>query len=355
MEYNKRLLSLDVLRGFDMFWIMGAGVVVTALAQLLEMPALAAQMGHVAWNGFRFFDLIFPLFLFIAGISFPFSAAKNRDGIYGKIAKRALLLVVFGLIYNGLFAFDWSGVRIFSVLGRIGLAWALGAVIYLNTGRVGRLWISVSILLAYWLLLRFCVAPDAPVGTDGLSYEGNLVGYVDRLLFAGHLHVPHVFDPEGLLSLIPAVVTALLGMWAGDVVRSDKKPMRTMLLVGVGLLVLALLWNEVMPINKNLWSSSFVCLTGGIGFLLFAFFYWVIDVKGWRSWTFFFQVIGVNSITIYMLQCMVDVGYTSHFLVGGVAGLLPGAWATLVEALAYTAVSWLVLWALYRYKIFLKV
>lgn len=346
MEQNRRLRSLDALRGFDMFWIMGGGAMAVALAGLIGSDTLAQQMGHVAWNGFRFFDLIFPLFLFIAGVSFPFSVAKSREGIYAKIAKRALILVLLGMVYNGLLQFDWDHVRIFSVLGRIGLAWAVAAVIYLNTGRVGRKVWCTAILLSYWLLLW---------GLGDFSYEENLVGVVDRALFGAHLHVPYVFDPEGLLSTVPAVVTALLGMWAGDLVRANQHVVRTLLCIGVLLLSVAGMWHVAMPINKSLWSSSFVCLTGGFSFLLFALFYWVIDVKGWSGWAFFFQVIGANSITIYMLQCMVDFGYTSRFLTGGLVDLLPPTWGVLVGSAAYAGVCWLVLWVLYRYKIFLKI
>lgn len=361
MEKSKRLISLDVLRGFDMFWIMGGSSIVISLHTALGSPDLmqpvVQHMHHVQWDGFRFYDMIFPLFLFISGVSFPYSEQKRAGAgnPYPHIIKRGVTLILLGMVYNGLLELNFESVRIFSVLGRIGIAWAAAAIIYINFGKIGRITWCASLLIGYWLLLWLCVAPDAPVGASGLSYEGNLVGYVDRTLFANHLHVPQLFDPEGLLSAIPAISTALLGMFAGDIVMNANRKTGTLLLLGTLLLVLGLLWNFVMPINKSLWSSSFVCFVGGISTLLFALFYWVIDVKEWSRWTLFFRVIGLNSITIYMAGQIVDFGSVSNFLFSGLESKLPGEWGALLSSIGYVAVCWVFLWMLYRHKIFLKV
>ncbi|MCC8172919.1 MAG: DUF5009 domain-containing protein [Odoribacter sp.] len=231
MKSSQRLLSLDTLRGFDMFFIMGGESLVIALNKLCPSgftEALATQMRHKSWDGFAFYDMIFPLFLFIAGISFPFSYAKSvekgktKKQIYLNILRRCLILIFLGVVYNGLFKLDFENLRIASVLGRIGIAWAIAAVIYINFGLKSRLGISVIILLGYWALLALVPAPDV-AGAEPFTLKGNLVGYVDRMILPGKL-LGGTFDPEGILSALPAVVTAMLGMMAGEMVKrvTDK-------------------------------------------------------------------------------------------------------------------------------------
>lgn len=367
---NRRLASLDALRGFDMLFIIGFSSLVTAVCQLFpagENSWLALQMKHVDWNGLHLMDTIFPLFLFIAGISFPFSYAKmqekgkTRGQIYWKIFRRGLILVIFGLIYNGLFKFHWADLRFWSVLARIGLAWMFAALLFINAKPSARAVVSVVLLVGYWLLLRFIPAPDAPVGADPFSFEGNLVGYVDRCLFPGHLYSGDggVFDPEGLLSTLSAIVTALLGMFTGEWVRridvSEKKKVLWMLVGAAALLVLGLLWSRWFPLNKKLWSSTFVLVAGAYSLALFALFYWIIDVKGWKKWSFPFAVIGMNSITIYMAKRLIDFGFTTDFLFGGLCSYMGSAWAKIVWYAGLLAVEWLFLYFLYKKKVFLRV
>lgn len=367
-ENFQRLQSLDALRGFDMLFIMGGQTIVVGLSVLFPnafFNTLAGQMQHVPWDGFACYDMIFPLFLFIAGISFPFSLAKQRErgrsegDIYRNILRRGLTLVVLGFIYNGLLNLDFANQRYASVLGRIGLAWMFGALIFMNTKTVTRLVVVAFILLGYWLLLALVPAPDGN-GAGCFTMEGSLVGYADRMLLPGKLH-RGIHDPEGLLSTVPAIATALLGMLTGEFVKMRKEgfsPCRKvvyMLAVGAALVVIGKVWSLAFPLNKNLWSSSFVCFVGGWSLLLFALFYYVIDVKGIRRWTFFFTVIGMNSITIYLAQRVIDFGYTSKFFFGGLISLVPESAHTLVGALGYVAVAWLFLYFLYRQKIFLKV
>lgn len=367
-ETFPRLQSLDALRGFDMLFIMGGETVLIGLATLFPnafFRTLAAQMHHVPWDGFTCYDMIFPLFLFIAGISFPFSLAKQRErglsdaAVSRKIIRRGLLLVLLGMIYNGLLDLNFADQRYPSVLGRIGLAWMFGALLVVYTKTRTRAAITALILIGYWLLLAWVPAPDGD-GAGCFTREGSLVGYVDRLLMPGRLH-QGIHDPEGLLSTVPAIATALLGMFTGEFVKSGKAsltPVRKvlwMVAAGVVLVVLGKAWSFVFPLNKNLWSSSFVCFVGGWSLLLFALFYYVIDVRNIRKWTFFFTVIGLNSITIYMAQRMIDFSYTSGFLFSGLIRLAPEPGRLLVSAVGYTLVSWLFLYFLYRKKVFLKV
>ena len=358
MDRNGRLESLDALRGFDMFFIMGLSSLISALCVAFGHADcwLDLQMDHVQWNGLSHHDTIFPLFLFIAGVSFPYSFAKNRDHIYSKIFKRAAVLIFFGMIYNGLLEFDFTTARFYSVLGRIGLAWMGAALLYVRFGRKTRAAICAIILFAYWFICMI-PAPDVP-GADPLSFEGNIVGWLDRKLFAGHLCYG-TFDPEGLISTLPAIVTAMLGMFSGELLRnkdlSGNRKTVILLAAAVALLAAGLLWSIVFPVNKKLWSSSFVLVVGAYSAAMLAIFYWIIDVRGCRKWAFPFKVVGINSIASYMLPAIIGYGQSAKFLFGGFASLFPEEWSTVVLRAAYLLVAWSVLYFMYRKKVFLKV
>jgi predicted acyltransferase len=215
MNPNRRLLSLDTLRGVDMFFIMGFSGLVTSLCALWPgsfTDMLASQMQHAAWNGLTIQDTIFPLFLFIAGVAFPFSLAKQRARGFGRkrildrIFRRGLILALLGMVYNGLFELNFSSLRIASVLGRIGLAWMFAALLCVYCSVRTRIAVAGIILIGYSLLLGLVVAPDAPVGADPLSVEGCLAGWIDRQYLPGHI-LYGAFDPEGILSTLPAVVS----------------------------------------------------------------------------------------------------------------------------------------------------
>ena len=369
MKENKRLESLDAFRGFDMMFIMGLSGIIVAVCKLFPGGAdcaLAAQFGHSAWNGLKFYDMIFPTFLFIAGISFPFSYGKqcdlgaSRGKIYLKILKRALILFALGLVYNGLFRLHLDSLRICSVLGRIGFAWMFAALLFINFKPGVRAVIAAALLLGYWFLCMI-PAPDM-AGADPLSREGCLVGYIDRtLLGPEHVYSDGVFDPEGMLSTLPAIVTAMLGMFTGEFVRlpesriSGNRKALFLLLTAAVLLVAGLVWDRWFPINKKLWSSTFVLVVGAYSMAMFALFYWLIDVKGWNSWTLPFKVVGMNSITIYLAQRMINIKFTADFLTGGIVELCPEQWGALISKLSYFALAWLLLYFLYKRKIFIKV
>lgn len=366
-ENSKRLLSLDALRGFDMFFIMGGEALVISLASLFPDSVstfVAGQMGHKAWHGFSFYDLVFPLFLFIAGVSLPFSLSKqlstgkSKLSISLKIVRRAMLLVLFGVLYNGLLNFDFETLRYASVLGRIGLAWALASLVYLWAGKRVSMIVSAVILLGYWALLALVKAPDAAADASNYSMEGSIVGYIDRLFLPGALHVG-IHDPEGLLSTLPAVVTAMAGIFTGEFVRRKSstgyRKVGVMLLVSAVLLFVGYTWGMLFPINKNLWTSSFVCFASGWSLLLFALFYLVIDVMQWSRWSFFFRVIGMNSITIYLAQQFFDFHKPVRTLFSGILSIMPEQYYPLGYWACYVALCWVFLYILYRKKIFLKV
>jgi predicted acyltransferase len=363
-----RLYSLDALRGFDMFWITGGQKLVWALATVTGWPLFTwmnSQMHHVEWNGFAFYDMIFPLFLFLAGVSMPYSfAARMKRGdtrkkIYLHALKRMLVLVVLGMLVNRILELNPDNLRFASVLGRIGVAWFLAAVIVLNADirwQVAWFW---ALLIVYCLLMLLVPVPGQGAGM--LTPEGNLAGYIDRLLLPGTMYT-EFNEPEGILSTIPAVSTALLGVFAGHLLRMERRGLtgtgKALTLIGAGIasLLVGLLWGTFFPINKSLWTSSFVLYAGGWSLLLLGFFYLVIDVWKVRKWAFFFVVIGMNSITIYILQHRIlRFDIIRDFFLKGIYDLSPSGLQPFISSLGYIAVVWLFLWFLYRKKIFLKV
>ncbi|WP_321332241.1 DUF5009 domain-containing protein [uncultured Bacteroides sp.] len=366
-QKTNRLQSIDALRGFDMCWIMGVPGIIYALSGIFGSTTLAwcsEQMEHVPWDGFHLMDLVFPLFLFIAGVSFPFSLSKRRErntpysALYLHIVKRTAILILLGFIYNGWLALDVASFRFASVLAHIGLAWCFGALLYMHIRKEVVIWACVLSILIGYALLNLCVlAPDA-IGTNPFVPENNIVAWFDRSFLPGVLYNGN-YDPEGFLSILLAIATALLGMICGNyLMRIQITPSRkafTLFLFGVALLVLSVVTEIIIPYNKALWSSSFVLLTGGISILLLSLFYWVIDVLHFTRWSFFFRVIGLNSIAIYIAQRIVDFyGIDSFFLSGVATRILPGIQSLLLSA-GYVAVCWLFLWFLYKKNIFIKV
>jgi predicted acyltransferase len=361
---DRRLVSLDALRGFDMFWIMGGENIAHAAAKLTSwawLVWLSAQLEHPKWHGFKFYDLIFPLFLFMAGVAMPFSFEKritrgdSRGQLYRHVIVRGLTLVLLGMIYNGLLQFDWQNMRYPSVLGRIGLAYLFAGLIVLNTGVRGQLVWIVGLLVGYWAALRFIPVPG--FGAHDLSPGHTLTDYIDRLLIPGVLYQGDR-DPEGLLATVPAIGTCLAGAVTGRLLKADSLTgyAKTWIMVAAGAacLGLAYLWNFEFPINKNLWTSSFVLLCAGWSLLFLASFYLVIDVWRHRAWAFFFVVIGVNSIFIYLAERFIDFAHTRDFFFGGVLRH-SGAYQPLLAATLLVLVAWLLLLFLYKKRVFLRV
>ena len=375
----RRLLSLDALRGFDMFWIMSGEGVVHALAKATQWPLLlwmSGQLHHTEWNGITFYDMIFPLFLFIAGVAMPYSlsgriarekvetadalprAAKRH--IIGSMVRRTLVLILLGMVVNGLF--KWNGyenTRFASVLGRIALAWFFAGLIYLNCSVRAQIGWLAGLLLGYWAAMEWIPVPGYGAGV--LTMPGSLESYIDRLFLPGRLH-DKVHDPEGILSTVPAIGTALLGVFTGQFLKWDS-PRWTMLRKGValalaGLVLIGLgsLWNVGFPINKRLWTSSFVCYVGGWSLLFLSLFYLLIDVAGYRKWALPLVWIGVNSIVIYLAsEGMIDFAATARYFFGGLIRYAAPAWQAVWLAVAIVAVQLAFLYFLFRNKIFLKV
>lgn len=363
---KQRLYSLDALRGFDMFWIMGAEEIFHGMAKATGSTfwgAISNQFTHPAWNGFHFYDLIFPLFLFIAGVATPYSVGrelekgKSKQQVLLRVIKRGLILVILGIIYNnGLKIQPISQIRFGSVLGRIGLAYMFANIIYIYSKQRAQIIWFCGILIGYWLLLKFNAAPGFAKGD--LTMEGNFASYIDRSVLPGRLYLG-IHDPEGLMSTIPAIATGLLGILTGNLLKnsplSRQRKALIMAVTGVVLLILAQIWNIVFPINKNLWTSSFVLQVGGISLLLLSLFYYIIDVLGYKKWAFFFKVVGMNSILIYMSGRFINWTYTTNGFFQWLGQLVGNPFNVVIIAICLVAVKWAFLYFLYKKNVFLRV
>jgi predicted acyltransferase len=363
---SQRLYSLDALRGFDMFWIIGGGAIIGSLTKATGSPfwsAINEQLEHPAWHGFHFYDLIFPTFLFMAGVATPYSLGrkmemgKSKQKLLLTVIRRGLTLVLLGLIVNNhLRLRPFAEIRFGSVLGHIGVAYMFANIIFLYSGLRAQIIWFFSILIGYWMLFLFFSAPGFPHGD--LTMQGNIVSYIDRLLMPGKLYLG-IHDPEGLTSTVPAISTALLGIFAGDLLKNStltgtQKTLR-LLILGIIFIIVARIWNPFFPINKNLWTSSFMLYTGGMSLILLSIFYYIIDVRGYKSWAFFFKVIGMNSILIYISGQFIDFSYTANGFFQWLIQLVGDPFGAVVLSLCVLGIKWLFLYFLYKKNVFLRV
>ncbi|MDM8005232.1 MAG: DUF5009 domain-containing protein [Phycisphaerae bacterium] len=361
---SERLVSLDALRGFDMFWIVAAEGIVFALhktSQSGPVAFIARQLEHVPWEGLGFYDLIFPLFVFIVGVSMVFSLGKSlatsgKAATYWKILRRSLLLFLLGLFYYGGFSEGIDHLRLLGVLQRIALAYLFAGLVFTSCGPRGVVAVCVGLLVLYWALMTF--APVPGVGAGHFEEGKNLANYLDaRFLPLRKWDGDH--DPEGLLSTLPAISTCLLGVLAGLFLRrSDMRPgAKTLWLLAAGVAGVALgyLWGMQFPIIKKIWTSSYVLAAGGYSCILLAVFYQVVDVWKFRAWAMPFVWIGMNAITIYMAENIVDLKAIAERLVGGPIADAFGRYGELVIAIVVALLIFALARFLYRRSIFLRI
>lgn len=367
-----RLVSLDALRGFDMFWLIAARPIASGLARL-HLPGtswLAAQLTHTAWNGFTFYDFGFPLFIFISGLALVLSLKKRLDrgdsrrAIMSHVLTRTVTMFLLGVVYNGGpgSGFDLSNLRLMGVLQRLAICYFLSAVLVVYTKPRVQVAAAGGILVAYWAVLKFVPVPG--VGAGVWTMDGNLAHYLDRLLLPGRLYYG-TWDVEGLLTTIPAVTTCLLGVLTGHWLRPSgggkgqkltaEQRAKYLFLGGLALSALGLLLSPVFPINKKLWTSTFVLLTGGLAIMLMAGFYWLIDLRGRRRWAFPLLVIGMNSLFIYFAARFVPFGKLAQWAVGSDLAAVFGSGRTLFLALTQLGLELLVLFWLYSRKTFIRI
>lgn len=372
---TKRLVSLDALRGFNFIWILGGDGAVVALANMMRAhdgavgavgEALRLQFTHVYWEGLRFYDLIFPLFVFITGVAINFSlpnvvARKGPAKAYLHVLRRALILYALGIVYYGGLSGHWDEIRYVGVLQRIAVSYLAASVIFLNTNWRGLIVSTVALLGGYWALMTFVPVPD--IGAGSYEPNANLANWLDTQFLPGRLW-DTTRDPEGLLSSLPAIATCLLGVLAGKVLRLEglKPSQKSAWLIGAGIALTAAgyLWSLQFPLIKSVWTSSFVLATGGMSFMLLGAFHQVVDVWGFRRWTTVLIWIGANAITLYILNALMGFGEPARRIAGGDFGalldaiLVPGAGELLVNVVALALVIALAGY-LYRRKIFLRI
>lgn len=386
-------MSLDALRGFDMFWIAGGGLIVGALERWTSLPFMEAvkrQLTHVEWAGFRFYDLIFPLFVFMVGASISFSvrrsmARSGRAATIRKILTRGVVLFLIGIVYSGGLSTFWPEIRVLGVLNRIALCYTATAllVVFLGTRALVGVW--VALLLGYWGLMawmpirdiRLAAEPTAQLAaasgeTNAMAlfqaterrvhghYDPgyNLANHVDFQYLPGRLY-DRYYDPEGLLSTLPAIASCLLGLFAGMWVQSSHRSptARSVGLIGAGILSVLIghLWGLEFPVVKKLWSSSYVLVAGGWSMVLLGLFHQVVDVWGWRAWCQPFVWVGSNALTIYIAAQVIGFRRIADRLAGAPAKSVFGAGADTVLALVAVLVLFVFARFLYRRQIFLRV
>jgi predicted acyltransferase len=363
----QRLFSLDALRGFDMFWIIAGEHIFHNMATATHAPfwqMLSTQFTHPDWNGFHAYDLIFPLFIFLAGVSTPFSVGRDlekgetKQKLTLRVIKRGVILILLGIFCNirALQFIPISEIRFCSVLGRIGIAYMFANIIWLHSSRRAQYIWFCALLLGYWALLSFTSAPGFPAGD--LTMQGNFASYIDRSILPGKLYLD-IHDPEGLISAIPAISNGLLGIFAGLLLKeagaSPSVKARRLALAGAAFIAVALLWNLVFPINKNLWTSSFAVLTGGLSLVLLSLFYYIIDVRGYKQWAFFFRVIGLNSILIYISSRFIDWDHANNAFFKWMGQAAGPVYAAVAMSVGFMLVKWMLLYFLYKKKVFLRV
>lgn len=321
-----RLLSLDALRGFDMVWILGLDQLIPLLCRRLAPGSrfteiVATQLEHADWEGFRFYDLIFPLFLFLAGVSMAISLPRRmeRDGSLRTavhLVLRCLILYLLGVIYNGGLEHGLEHVRWMGVLQRIALAAAAAGLLSLCLKSRGLIGAAVVLLVGYWALMKYVAVPEFGAG---VFKEGqNLANYLDKLWLPGRRYDGD-HDPEGLLSTLPAVATAILGLLSGKLLFSSQSNVRkiiSLLFLGAALLGAGWAWNPSFPIIKKIWTSSYVLAAGGWSMILLGLFYAVIDVWKRKFWTCPFVWVGANPIALYLASGLGFFGAVAVRLTG---------------------------------------
>jgi len=371
----QRVASVDALRGFSMFAILGVDVLAKAIEGMLAnagwfLAALGAVIGtqftHAQWHGANFYDLVFPLFIFVTGVAIVFSLPKlvehkGKWAAHKRVLWRSAVLFVLGVICYGGVANGWSEIRLGGVLQRIALCYLFASLLFLNLSIRGMVASFAALLIGYWALMTFVPVPG--IGAGSFAPGANLANWIDAHYLPGRKWKGN-WDPEGILTTLPAVATCLLGVFAGLLLKNANLEARQkslwLIYAGVALLAAGLLWSLQFPINKYLWTSSFVLVAGGFAAILLGAFHEIIDVRDYKTWASAFMWVGASAIVLYMFNIIFGFHVIAQRLAGGdferLADrlLTPGAGRFLV-----TLVALLIALAaarfLYRRRIFLRV
>ena len=359
---EERLVSIDALRGLTMFFIIGGERIFTSLFEIWPNPvteALSKNMEHAGWEGFYFYDQIFPVFLFLVGLLIPMVIVRSRQKgktnreIALHMGRRAVILLLLGLANYGFLRFDWPAMRWSSVLGRIGICYFFAGLFVLHTRIRVQILAIITILIGYWAAVKFIPVPG--FGPGVLTPEGCLTTWLDQKIIPGTLGLA-IYDRQGVLSSFTALASTMIGVQAGYWLCTDRPASHKtagFLIAGVIFLIAGWIWGQFFFISRNVWTSSFVLYSSGWSLLAMALFYWIIEVKGYKNWTFFLVVIGMNAVTIWVGQRFIDFKFTSDALFLGVSKYF-GILQPLFLELCLVGIKWLFLWFLYKRNIFLK-
>jgi predicted acyltransferase len=389
---SQRLMSLDALRGFDMFWIVGAEEIVHALHKVSHSRVatfLEGQLTHKEWAGVAFYDLIFPLFVFIVGVSLVFSLSRlvqqsGKATAVKRILRRSLLLYVIGIFYYGGFTESVERIRWLGVLQRIALCYLFAGILFCTLKRRGLVIACVALLTGYWALMTFVPIRDISLEKKNLEHLSVQAGTTNALALynrsdtwvsgkfdegrnlANHLDLKFLpgrkwdgaYDPEGLLSTLPAIATCLLGVFAGLLLQnnnlSEQKKVFWLLGAGAIGLVLGFLWGIQFPVIKKIWTSSYVLVAGGYSCLLLAVFHQIIEIWKFQTWAMPLVWIGVNPITIYLAHEVLDFKALANRFVGGPIKAGLGNYGDPLVTVVILLFSFLIVRFLYHRKVFLR-
>jgi predicted acyltransferase len=364
-----RIVSIDILRGFDMFWIIGGAVIVREIAKVWPdgfTRFLEYQTHHPSWVGYRFIDLIMPLFLFIVGAAIPFSLLKRKEKgqssktIYLHVFRRWGLLFFLGMIMTGLLKFNFGHIYYTGVLQKIGWTYLFTALIVLNTPKKIWWYIVPGCFIVYWLISSYVPVPG--IGAGIYTPEKCLHTWVDQKFLPGEFN-PKFYghgSANGILGTFGTVGISLAGVLAGCFIKDNNRSgnSKALRLLGMGIAVAVLgylFWySGLNPSIKMIWSSSYSMISLGYSLMLLGVFYWVVDVKGWKKWGFGFMVIGMNPLFIYFIQAPVNFSGIAKYFVGGIADH-SGIYKGLILLTSALGLKLLLLWYLYVKKIFIKV
>ena len=359
-----RLVSLDVFRGLTV-----------AAMVLVNNPgtwrAVYAPLRHADWHGWTPTDLIFPFFLFIVGVAIPLGLGRRletgegRGPIVTRIVQRAVIIFALGLTLHAVSNFDPATIRISGVLQRIAACYLVAALLFVTTGWRMQAGLAGAAIVGYWAALTLVPVPG--FGAGDLGKEGNLAAWLDRALLGPHMwRLGRVYDPEGVLSTVPAIATTLLGVLTGHWIRGGRAPAATardLLVAGAAGIGIGLGWDRWFPINKALWSSSYAVFTAGAALVALAACYWLVEIKGSRWWTPPFVVLGVNALAVFFLSTLLSLLLLRIRIPAGDGRLrplqpvlfealfapwAPAAAASLAWALAHVLLWLFVMWPLFR-------
>ncbi|HSI77635.1 MAG TPA: heparan-alpha-glucosaminide N-acetyltransferase domain-containing protein [Lunatimonas sp.] len=359
---NTRLISLDAMRGFTI-----------AAMILVNYPGtwdhVYAPLLHATWNGITITDFIYPFFLFIVGVSISFAYTKRlqtgtpKGDMYKKIIIRSIKIFLVGIFLNLIPNFDFSDMRIAGVLQRIAIVFLACAFLFLNTKWKTQAVLGAGILVFYWLAMTLIPTPG--VGTPMLEPGVNLAAWMDTYILPGKMW-EGTWDPEGFFSTLPAIVTGILGLLAGQILLTTKTPNEKanyLMAIGVPLVLLGLLWNLTFPINKHLWTSSFTMVTGGAGFIVLGATYFLVDILGKQKGTSVGIIFGANAITVYVLADILSIIFYNDSILGGLnnqfLALMTGIgfsikFASMCYAILFVAINFIPAYILFKKKIFIK-